>query len=338
MLSSGTTLAPVEVAYATYGELSPARDNAVFVAHALTGDAEATAWWAAMVGPGRPVDTERYFVVCANLLGGCRGTTGPSDPDPATGVARGLDFPLLTVADQVAVHRALLRHLGIERLHTAIGGSLGGMQVLQWSADAPGEIERAVVIAAAARLTAQNIAFSAIARRAILADPDFHGGQYAAHGTRPVAGLAQARATAHITYVSEESLERKFGRARRSDGPPTHAIDFEVESYLDHQATSFVDRFDANSYLYLTRALDYFDPFADPGFAARISPETHFLVVSFTSDWRFPTAHAELIEAELARAGVPVERHEIESPWGHDSFLLEPPGYLDLVRTFLEKP
>ncbi|GGR51852.1 homoserine O-acetyltransferase [Nocardioides luteus] len=331
-LSGGGTLAPVDVAYTTCGDLSPARDNAVFIAHALTGDAEATEWWPTMVGPGRPVDTDRFFVVCANLLGGCRGTTGPSSTDPATGRAWGLDFPLISVADLVTVHRRLIAHLGIERLYAAVGGSLGGMQVLQWAADAPGQAERAVLVAASARLSAQNIALSTIARQAILRDPAFHGGRYPDHGVVPADGLSVARMLGHVTYVSEPGLEAKFGRDRR--GAPGFGIDFEIESYLDHQARSFVDRFDALSYLYLSRLLDYFDPFTSEEFAERIR-DTRFQVISFDSDWRFSTSHSVLIEKELRRVGLDVERHEIASSWGHDSFLLDPPGYLDLVRTFL---
>ena len=332
LLTSGDTLAPVDVAYATYGELAPERDNVVFIAHALTGDAEAAEWWPTMVGPGRPVDTDRFFVVCANLLGGCRGTTGPSSTDPATGRSWGLDFPLITVADLVTVHRRLLERLGIEKVYAAVGGSLGGMQVLQWAADAPGQIERAVLVAASARLSTQNIALSTVARQAILRDPDFRGGRYLDHGVVPADGLSVARMLGHINYISEPGLEAKFGRTRR--GTPGFGIDFEVESYLDHQASSFVDRFDALSYLYLSRLLDYFDPFADPGFAERIR-ETRFQLVSFDADWRFATSHSALIEQELRTAGVDVERHEIASTWGHDSFLLDPPGYLDLVRAFL---
>lgn len=331
-LAGGGTLAPVDVAYTTHGDLAPDRDNVVFVAHALTGDADAARWWSTMVGPGRPVDTERFYVVCANLLGGCAGTTGPSSTNPATGLAWGLDFPLITVADLVTVHRRLLAHLGVEKVYAAIGGSLGGMQVLQWAADAPSQIERAVLVAASARLSTQNIALSTVARQAILRDPDFRDGRYQDHGVLPSDGLAVARMLGHITYVSEPGLEAKFGRARR--GLPGFGVDFEVESYLDHQGTSFVDRFDALSYLYLSRLLDYFDPFADDGFAQRIG-ETSFQLISFDSDWRFATSHSLLIEEELRRAGIDVERHEIASSWGHDSFLMDPPGYLDLVRTFL---
>jgi homoserine O-acetyltransferase len=334
-LSDGSTL-PVTIAFATFGTLAAARDNAVFVAHALTGDARADRWWPSMVGPGRPVDTDRYYVIAPNLIGGCQGSTGPSSTNPATGKAWGLDFPHLTMADIVAAHRLLLEHLGIERLHAAIGGSLGGMQVLQWAADAPGQIERAVVVAASARLTAQNIALSAVARTAIRSDPDFHDGRYPDLGVMPRSGLAVARMLGHVTYVSEAALETKFGRERVGT-TPTLGTDFAVESYLAHQGRTFVERFDALSYLYLTRLLDYFDPFADPAFAARIRG-TRFQLISFDSDWRFPTSHSAFIEEQLLAAGVRAERHEVPSPWGHDSFLLEPPGYLDLVRSFLETP
>lgn len=334
-LASGATLGPIDVTYATYGELNEARDNAIFVAHALTGDALAHEWWASMVGPGKPVDTDRFFVICPNILGGCRGTTGPSSINPATGSAYGLEFPILAVADLVAVHRALLAELNIDRLYAAVGGSLGGMQLLQWASDAPGQIERAVLVAATSRLSAQNIALSTVARQAIMRDPDFRDGRYAEHGVVPASGLAVARMLGHITYVSEQSLETKFGRARHDEaGAERLGIDFEVERYLDHQGSTFVRRFDALSYLYLTRLLDYFDPFAEPAFGEQIR-DTRFQLISFDSDWRFSTAHSVELDKQLSAAGHPVERHEISSPWGHDSFLLEPPGYLDLVDRFL---
>lgn len=345
VLSSGAPLAPVQVAYETYGTLSEQRDNAVFVCHALTGDAHSAGhhgdparpgWWDNLIGPGKAVDTDRFFVVSPNLLGGCRGTTGPSSADPATGRAYGLGFPLLSVSDLVTVHRRLLEHLGIERLHAAVGGSLGGMQVLQWTIDAPGQVGRAVMVAASSLLSAQNIAFSAVARRAIMTDPEFHDGQYAAAGTRPASGLAVARMLAHITYVSEHSLEEKFGRQRRGDGPQRMDTDFEVESYLDHQASSFLRRFDASSYLYLTRVMDYFDPFADPGAAVRAaSAGTRFLALSFDSDWRFPTHHSVRLHEQLTAAGAISEHVELASAWGHDSFLLQPEGYHDRIAEFL---
>ena len=345
VLVSGERLAPVEVAFETYGVLAPARDNVVVLCHALTGDAHAaghhgdpsrTGWWDSLVGPGRAVDTERFFVVCANLLGGCQGTTGPLSTHPGTGRAYGLDFPLLAMSDLVAVQRRLLEHLGIERVHAAVGGSLGGMQILQWAIDAPDQLDRAVLVGASSQLTAQNIAFSSVARTAILSDPDFAGGRYAETDRRPEIGLTVARMMAHITYVSEESLSAKFGRRRRSDGAGRLTTDFEVESYLDHQGKVFVDRFDALTYLYLSRVMDYFDPFADPDAAHRVAAgTTRFEVLSFDSDWRFPTPQSERIHQHLSAAGVPSEHTQLSSPWGHDSFLLDPPGYHDRVRAFL---
>ena len=350
LLESGTTLAPVEVAYETYGTLDRDASNVVFVCHALTGDAHAAGhhgdpdrrgWWDTLIGPGKPLDTDRLFIVCPNLLGGCRGTTGPSSLDPATGRPYGLRFPDFTVSDLVAVHRRLLEHLGIERLHGAIGGSLGGMQVLQWALDHPGEVDRAVLVCASARLSAQNIAFSAVARASILRDEHFQGGDYYPSPGReqsrsPDVGLGVARMLAHITYVSEEGLELKFGRERRSD-TPTFDIDFQVESYLDHQGRSFLERFDANSYLYLSRVMDYFDPFADEhaAVAALSAGETSFLVISFDSDWRFPSPHSREIARVLERAGRAVRCAEVASPWGHDSFLLDVPAYHELVAGFL---
>jgi homoserine O-acetyltransferase/O-succinyltransferase len=320
-------LAPVDVAYATYGELDAAAANAVLVCHALTGDANAADWWSRLVGPGRPVDTDRFFVVCANLLGGCQGTTGPSSIDPSTGEPYGLDFPLLTVRDLNAVHRALLDRLGVRRLHTAIGGSLGGMQALQWALDAPEELERAAIICASARLSAQNIAFSAVGRAAILRDPQFAEGA--------PNGLAVARMMAHITYLSEEGMRRKFDRTRReSAAPMTLRSDFEVEHYLDHQARIFLARFEPLTYLYLSRTMDYFEPFAEPPRTAQ-PPSTAFLLVSFDSDWRFGTEHSLHIAEELRARGAHPEHVEIASPWGHDSFLMDVPAYHEAVARFL---
>ncbi len=339
LLEHGGGLEHVEVAYETFGRLSPERDNAVFVCHALTGDSHVTGedgWWSSLVGPGRAVDTDRYFVICPNLLGGCSGTTGPSSVDPTTGKSWGMTFPILAMSDLVAAHRRLLAHLGIARLHGAIGGSLGGMQLLQWAVEDPEVIARAVVIAASARLSAQNIAFSTVARDAILRDPDFQGGAYVGTGRSPESGLAVARRLAHLTYVSEESLETKFGRDRVQDGSPRHGTDFQVESYLDHQGSQFVARFDALTYLYLSRLMDYFDLFDDPGAAARAgSGGTAFLEVSFDSDWRFPTAHSRRIHESLIGGGADSRHVEIASPWGHDSFLLSPAGYHEQVADFL---
>ena len=347
VLSSGVRLAPVQVAYETYGSLDAERANAVFVCHALSGDAHAAGhhgdpsrrgWWDTIIGPGRPLDTERYFVVCPNLLGGCAGTTGPATIDPRTGRAYGLRFPLLTVRDLVAVHRALLRHLDIGRLHGAIGGSLGGMQVLQWALDQPQEIERGVLVCASARLNALNIALTAVARAAITSDPDFADGDYLDGPRRPDRGLSLARKLGHITYLSSESMRRKFDRSRRGgpSAPMTISNDFEIEHYLDHQGESFVERFDALSYLYLTRLMDYFDPFADPDLElARIS--TRLLAISFDSDWRFGSEHSRHLVDVLRAGGVDARHVEVSSPWGHDSFLMEGDAYQRLVTQALSE-
>jgi homoserine O-acetyltransferase/O-succinyltransferase len=347
VLESGATLGPVEVAYETYGGLNAERTNAVFICHALTGDAHAAGhrgdpervgWWDNIIGPGKPVDTDRYHVICANLLGGCQGTTGPSSLNPRTGRPYGLDFPLFTIADQVAVHRRLIAHLGISRLMAAFGGSLGGMQVLQWALDHPDDVYAGLLVCASARLSAQNIAFSAVAREAITGDPDFQGGNYYGTGRSPDRGLALARMMAHITYLSEESMRLKFGRRIQGADAPRFGldIDFQVESYLQHQGEAFLKRFDANSYVYLTRCLDYFDPFREAAARRRIERmKTRFLVMSFDSDWRFDTSHSRDIVTTLTREGVPVTFREVASSWGHDSFLLVVPEYHDTVRAFL---
>jgi homoserine O-acetyltransferase len=341
-LACGRTLAPVEVAFATYGTLNAERSNVAFVCHALTGDAEASGprgWWPTMVGPGRPIDTDKLFVICPNLLGGCQGTTGPASVDPRTGKAYGLDFPPLAIADLVAVHRRLLAHLGIARVQTAIGGSMGGMQILQWLIDAPGEIADAVLVCASSRLSAQNLALSHVARRAILDDPDFHGGDYAARGVRPDRGLATARRLAHVTYLSEEGMADKFDRAEPEgwsavgDAARWLGPAYDVEGYLEHQAAIFLERFDALSYLYLTRIMDAFDPFGAP---VALSGAARALVLSFSSDWRFGTEHAVAVAAGLRAGGLgAVVEDVIPSPWGHDSFLLDVPEYLDAVRAFV---
>ncbi len=353
LLDGGGTLTEVEVAYETWGTLDADASNAVFVCHALTGDSHATGtpespgWWDTMVGPGRPVDTDRFFVICPNLLGGCRGTTGPTSTDPATGASYALDFPLLSIRDFVTVHRRLMRHLGIERLLACIGGSLGGMQALQWALDAPEEVANVVAVAASSRLSAQNIAFSAVARSAIMRDPDFHDGRYADSGdpgAGPRTGLAIARMMAHITYLSEQAMAEKFGRRIQDAEEPRRrfGVDFAVESYLEHQGQSFLDRFDPLSYLYLTRSLDYFDPFADPTATDRLAAAvaagdgTRFLVLSFNSDWRFATSHSRRIVRVLEQARVPVSFREIRARHGHDSFLLDVPDYLATVQAFLD--
>jgi len=313
-LESGAVVAPLEIAYARYGD--PA-NPVVYICHALTGDAEAAVWWDTLVGPGKVVDTERYHVICGNLLGGCKGTTGPSSINPETGEPYGLDFPLFTVRDLAETHRALLRSLGVEKLYAAVGGSLGGMQILQWSLDHPEEIERAVLVCTTARLTAQNIAFSKVARHSI-----------ARHGAMDI-----ARMMAHITYLSVEGMELKFARARRvPEAGMTMGSDFEVEHYLDHQAAIFLARFDPGTYLYLSRVMDYYDPFGED--YERV-PDTRYLLVSFSSDWRFGTEHSDFIEQQLAAKGVSVAHHAVESPWGHDSFLMDVPEYHAHVDEFL---
>ncbi|MCB0867957.1 MAG: homoserine O-acetyltransferase, partial [Solirubrobacterales bacterium] len=340
-------------AYETYGDLNAERSNAVFICHALSGDAHAAGlhegddparpgWWDNIIGPGRPLDTNRFFVVSANVLGGCKGTTGPASIDPETGDPYGLRFPLVQVRDLVEVHRALLRELGIERLLAAVGGSLGGMQALQWAIDHPTELDGAAIIAASARLSAQNIAFSAVAREAIMRDPDFAGGDYYANDSRPDAGLALARMIGHITYLSEESMREKFGRRIQDAEVPRFGfdVDFQVESYLHYQGQSFVERFDANTYLYMGRVMDYFDPFGDPVHVQnQISKgSTSFLVLSFDSDWRFSTEHARDMASELRGAGAAVTFQEIASPHGHDSFLFsDPPEYHQTVTGYLDR-
>lgn len=352
-LVSGAELGPIEVAYETYGELNADRSNAIFICHALSGDAHAAGlhagddpkrpgWWDNIVGPGRPLDTDRFFVICANVLGGCKGTTGPSSINPETGYPWGLRFPLVQVRDLVNVHRALLRELGIGRLLAVVGGSLGGMQALMWAIDHPEEVGGAVIIAASARLTAQNIAFSAVAREAIMRDPDFAGGDYYGNERRPDRGLSLARMIGHITYLSEESMREKFGRRIQDADLPRYGfdVDFQVESYLHYQGQSFVDRFDANTYLYLGRVMDYFDPFADPAYVQRqlAAGDTSFLVLSFDSDWRFSPEHARVMASELRGAGAPVTFQEISSPHGHDSFLFaDPPEYHQTVARYLDR-
>jgi homoserine O-acetyltransferase len=313
-LESGARLAPLEIAYARYGDPG---HPVVYVCHALTGDAEAADWWDTLVGPGKVIDTGRFHVICANLLGGCKGTTGPSSVNPATNRPYGTDFPLFTMRDLAEVHRTLLRHLGIERVQLAIGGSLGGMQILQWSLDHPDEIERAVLVCASSKLTAQNIAFSKVARHAILT-----------HDAMDV-----ARMMAHITYLSEEGMDRKFERARRDDGAPmTLHSDFEVEHYLDHQAKIFLARFEPGTYLYLSRVMDYYDAFGEE---RATPPSTKYLLVSFTSDWRFGTEHSVVMQQQLQALGVESTHFEVESPWGHDSFLMDVPEYHRHVRDFV---
>jgi homoserine O-acetyltransferase len=349
-LDCGARLERVTVAYRTYGTLNAARSNAILACHALTGDqylAEThpltgkDGWWDMVVGPGLSVDTNRYFVICANVLGGCMGTTGPQDINPATGDPWALSFPVITVRDMVRAQAMLLDHLGIESLFAVAGGSMGGMQVLQWAASYPHRVFAALPIAAATRHSAQNIAFHEVGRQAVMADPDWRGGRYFAEGINPRRGLAVARMGAHITYLSDAALHRKFGRRFQDRDNPTFSFDadFQVESYLRHQGITFVERFDANSYLYLTRAMDYFDLAADyDGVVANAfrGAPTRFCVISFTSDWLFPTAESRAIVHALNAAGARVSFAEITTDKGHDAFLLDEPELFAIVRGFLK--
>ena len=348
-LDSGATLAPLEIAYETYGTLNSDRSNAVLVCHALTGDQHAASthpvtgksgWWDRMIGPGKPLDPERHFIICSNVVGGCMGSTGPSSVNPATGQPYALNFPVITIADMVRAQAMLIEALGIETLFAVIGGSMGGMQVMQWAADYPDKLFSAICIAAAARHSAQNIAFHEVGRAAIMSDPDWRAGGYQLAGVRPEKGLAVARMAAHITYLSEKALQRKFGRELQRDGLSWgFDADFQVESYLRHQGTSFVDRFDANSYLYITRALDYFDLGAQHGGvlaeAFRRSRHVRFCVLSFSSDWLYSTDESRDVVRALNAAGCRASFVEIQTDKGHDAIFLDEPALDSALRGFL---
>ena len=350
----GGGLAPVDIAYETYGTLDAAAGNAVLICHALTGDQHVASthprtgkpgWWARMVGPGRPVNTDRFFVVCANVLGSCMGSSGPASVDAATGAPYAMAFPVITVRDMVRAQAMLLDHLGIGVLRAVVGGSMGGMQALSWAATFPDRVRTCVVIAAAARHSAQNIAFHEVGRQAIMADPKWRGGDYYGSADPPAAGLSVARMAAHITYLSEAGLTEKFGRRLQSrpdspQGAKTFGFDadFQVESYLRHQGIAFVDRFDANSYLYITRAMDYFDLAEEHG--GRLADAfrgtaTRFCLVSFDTDWLYPTAESRSIVHALNAAGAAASFVELSSPYGHDAFLLDAPDLDRVVDGFL---
>jgi homoserine O-acetyltransferase/O-succinyltransferase len=350
-LVSGRRLEYVRIAYETFGELDAGRTNAVFVCHALSGDAhvatgadrfgeERPGWWEPVVGPGKAIDTDKYFVICSNVLGGCSGTTGPGSADPATNAPYGLRFPLVTVEDMVDAQAALLDHLGIARLACVAGGSMGGMQALAWARRHPERVASVAAIASTWRLAAQSIAFNEVGRVAILGDAEFADGDYYEQG-QPRHGLAVARMIGHITYLSDDSMREKFGRRLRERAG--HAFEFvtefEVESYLAYQGRKFVERFDANTYLYMTKAMDYFDLSAGHATlaAALADVQARFLVLSFSSDWLFPTYQArELVDA-LKAADAEVSFAEIESPYGHDAFLLEPEQQRQYVEPFLAR-
>ena len=348
-LDSGAVLEHWQIAYQTYGSLNASRSNAVLVCHALTGDQYVASrnpvtgkggWWTAMIGPGKPIDTDRFFVICANVLGGCMGTTGPASTNPETGKPWGLSFPMVTIRDMVRAQAHLVDSLGIDSLICVAGGSMGGMQVLQWAASYPTRVFSALPLATAAKHSAQNIAFHEGGRQAVMADPDWRQGRYLDEGTRPSKGLSVARMGAHITYLSEPALHRKFGRKLQERSAPTFTFDadFQVESYLRYQGLSFVERFDANSYLYVTRAMDYFDLGADhDGVLAKAfaGTRTRFCVASFTSDWLFPTSDSRAIVHALNAAGASVSFVELESDKGHDAFLLEEPNLFATTRGFI---
>ena len=350
LMDAGVSVSPLTIAYQTYGTLNADRSNAVLVCHALTGDQYVASlnpvtgkqgWWLNMVGPGRPIDTDRYFVICTNVIGGCMGSTGPASLNPATGQVWGIDLPVVTIRDMVRAQAMLIDHLGIDMLFCVAGGSMGGMQVLQWAASYPDRVFSALPIATAAKHSAQNIAFHEVGRQAIMADPQWQGGRYGLGDDQPLKGLAVARMSAHITYLSESALQRKFGRKLQDRAAPTFSFeaDFAVENYLRYQGASFVDRFDANSYLYVTRACDYFDLAADYGGVlanAFKGAKTRFCVVSFTSDWLYPTQDARAIVHALNAGGLPVSFVEIETDKGHDAFLLDEPDFMGTTRGFLD--
>ncbi len=347
-LDSGQSLAPVEIAYETYGDLNADKSNAILICHALTGDQHVASphpitgkpgWWEKMVGPGKTIDTSRYLVICANVIGGCMGSSGPGSMAP-DGKPWGMRFPVITIADMVRAQARLLDDLGIARLHAVVGGSMGGMQALAFAADYPARVGAALIIASTARHSAQNIAFHEVGRQAIMADPAWNGGDYTAGGKGPDAGLAVARMAAHITYMSEQGLTEKFGRQLQARDAKSFGFDadFQVESYLRHQGISFTDRFDANSYLYITRAMDYWDLAEAHGgrladaFKGRA---TRFCLISFDTDWLYPTAESRSIVHALNAAGAPVSFVELGSPFGHDAFLLDTPGLERVMAGFI---
>ncbi len=347
-LDCGRMLADVGIAFETYGTLNPAKDNAVLLFHALTMDQYVAnpnpktgkpGWWQRSVGPGLTIDTDRYFVVCANVLGGCMGSTGPASL-AEDGQPYGRRFPVITIRDMVRAQIALLDSMGIDRLHAVVGGSMGGMLALSLAANFPDRTAAAMVIASTARHSAQNIAFHEVGRQAIMADPDWRGGQYYDHGKGPEKGLAVARMAAHITYLSEAGLTDKFGRRLQNRSEKTFGFDadFQVESYLRHQGLSFTDRFDANSYLYITRAMDYFDLAEEHGGMlanAFANSKARFCLVSFDTDWLYPTAESRRIAHALNAAGALVSFVELSAPFGHDSFLLDVPALDRVIQGFL---
>jgi homoserine O-acetyltransferase len=350
-LDCGRSLAAYDLVYETYGTLNRDQSNAILICHALSGDHHAAGyhsaedkkpgWWESAIGPGKPIDTEKFFIVCLNNLGGCKGSTGPNTPNPASGKPWGPDFPIVTVRDWVNSQARLADRLGIKQWSAVIGGSLGGMQVLQWAIDYPGRLRHAVVIAAAPNLTAQNIAFNEVVRQALRSDPDFHDGHYYEHSVVPSRGLKIARMLGHITYLSDDAMRAKFGRELR-EGKINFGFDveFQVESYLRYQGESFVDRFDANTYLLMTKALDYFDPASECDgnlSAALAGVEAKFFIASFTSDWRFAPQRSREIVKALVDGDKTVSYAEIEANHGHDAFLIPIPHYMEVFRSYMQR-
>ena len=349
-LKSGAWLDAYDLAYETYGTLNAMRSNAVLVCHALNAshhvagvyadDPADVGWWDNLIGPGKPVDTDRFFVVGVNNIGGCHGSTGPASINPSTGQPWGADFPVITVEDWVEAQSRLATLLGIDRFAAIMGGSLGAMQAMQWAISQPDRVAHSIVIAAAPKLSAQNIAFNEVARQAITTDPDFHGGNYYSQGVVPKRGLRIARMIGHITYLSDDAMAEKFGRERREGGLKFNFdVEFQIESYLRYQADKFAERFDANTYLRITKALDYFDPAAarDGDLSAALEPATaKFLVVSFTSDWRFTPARSREIVKALLDNRLSVSYAEIDAPHGHDAFLMDNLRYHNLIRAYFD--
>jgi len=348
-LESGVEFGPITIAYETYGTLNAACDNVILLEHALTGDAHAagihsaddkkSGWWDSMVGPNKAFDTNKYFIVCSNILGGCMGTTGPSSINPDTGKPYALDFPVVTVEDMVKVQKILIDHLGITGLLSVAGGSMGGMQAMEWVIHYPEFVKSTIVIASTSKLSAQGIAFNAVGRTAIISDPNWNNGNYY-NGESPANGLAIARMIGHITYLSEESMHKKFGRKLQDKTTPDYNfdVDFQVESYLQHQGQSFVDRFDANSYLYITKAMDYYDlptKYGSLALAFRKN-KAKFLVISFSSDWLFPPEQSKDIVKALMNTDKDVAYCAIESNCGHDAFLLEKDHQTRIIKSFLK--
>ncbi|MEN8200164.1 MAG: homoserine O-acetyltransferase [Thermodesulfobacteriota bacterium] len=354
LLESGLKLGPITIAYETLGELNREKDNAILICHAFSGDAHVAGlyaddppetppgWWDFMIGPGRGIDTERYFVICVNILGSCMGSTGPSSINPANGTPYGLDFPMVTIGDMVDGQKRLLDHLGIERLHSVIGGSVGGMQVLEWCVRYPQMVGSAIPIATTMRHSALAIAFNEVARQAIMADPNWNKGDYYENSEGPDLGLAVARMIGHVTYLSDEAMRRKFGRKLqdKEDFSFDFGADFQVESYLRYQGTKFVKRFDANSLLYITKAADYFDLTdkvnTEESLHDLSGSRSKFLVISYSSDWLYPTYQARELVQALKRTGQDVSFCEIEADCGHDAFLIRDPRLTDIIRGFLD--